>query len=143
MSLRDEWPALSPRERDARVAEALGLHLWEWCSDPCRPGPRSLSIHDLPVPPSASFRVVPWATFRAEEVNRTLYAYTTSWSLAGPLLDKLREEGWRATLWMNRDGAGVALSRTGAAEAIDTDAQVSGPSAIALAFCLSREAAGA
>jgi len=149
VSIREEWPNLSPRERDARAAKDLGFDLVERVYGQL--GTRDETrIHmilevDSRHPRKDSERCfrVPWDDLgRLSLDTTTLPGYSTEWTHAGSLLDKLREEGWRATLWVNADGAGVTLSRTGTAAAIDTGSQPSAPGAIALAFCLLKELEG-
>lgn len=153
MSLREEWPSLSPRERDARVAVALGG-----------------AVAWLGLTPENQQPYVVWP----DGQSRPVQEYTSSWEHAGPLLDKLREEGWTGVLtahlgyWLlrlsldctKRLEGGPCRWTPGApgdpdwcyyCERLKTsfvaakeEVQVSGedgPSAIALAFCLSREAA--
>jgi hypothetical protein len=72
-----------------------------------------------------------------------ILAYTTSWQDAGPLLDKLREEGWELVLefrlgaWVVR---GWNTNLEAAVHEFVSGRHETGPAAIALAFCLSREA---
>lgn len=126
--LRAVWPTLSPRERDARVAQVLGHVL----SDPglfggaqfIRQEPDTEHETCLPIPP-----------------------YSESWEHSGFLLERLREEGWAqidvrfsvdAGVWRCHIYSGAALGYH--------EFHVQGetaPSAIALAFCLSREIADA
>jgi hypothetical protein len=125
--LRELWPTLSPRERDARVAEALGLKVVQFGLSPEHRVP-AIVIDDarsLPVP-----------------------RYSTSWEHAGPLLDRLAADGWfpRLSPYHSQSLRGLAWIVSG--EGIfdgrvrELDSEIpcsSAPEAIALAFCLSRE----
>lgn len=88
--LRRAWPTLSPRERDAKVAEALG---WEWLTD----------NRDLPIlaPPGSRAEFgerVPWYE------SARLHAHPPiGWVLAGQLLEQLSEGWWMVTLKAYRD----------------------------------------
>jgi hypothetical protein len=146
MSLREEWPTLSSRERDARVAKALGIRpdiTWEIVTSG---GGATAFSRDSETAARAwlaekhangmllTHRVEAW----------THHPNSSTWAVAGPLLDKLREEGWAqidvrfrvdADIWRCHIYSGADLSYE------EFHAQGVGPSAIALAFCLSREVA--
>lgn len=122
-SLREQWPSLSPRERDARVAESLGREV-VWME------------------PFGAFLV-------PEDVGGYHWAvptYSTSWEHAGPLLYQLRSERWSVTLQVNDDpkyGCRISLLLWGEDDQlrqVSTGwAKREPPEAIALAFCLAKE----
>jgi hypothetical protein len=111
MSLRDSWPVLSPRERDAKVAEALGLTV-RWLGSG------------------------PWVN---DNASHAVPPYSTSWEHAGGLLDRLREEASCAFGIRMLVGLPWYLIVV-KGESVKADVTcTTGPEAIALAFCLSRE----
>lgn len=147
--LRTLWPTLSAREKDARVAEALGLVLWKRTYHtstgpyvqqevyPVEHHPlRVLHLVDDPL----RAEVIPWTDFASDQVaGRSLADYST-WEHAGLLLDRLREEGWTPIEILLKEGEWrvhlYAMKPYREAHAWST----SGPDAIALGFVLSRRA---
>lgn len=132
MSLREEWPKLSPRERDARVAEALGREVVKiWSAE--------AHAERFYVKPDPDATFIPEWGIRHDP----LPFYSTSWEHAGPLLDKLREEGWCVELRHYPacavDSEAVAIIYTVKSDPYLVARGETLPSAIALAFSLSRE----
>ena len=140
--LRDWWINASPRERDAKVAEALGWRLYGrprgW-----NPG---LSI----VPPEGAASVAldpfPWDRFDDAILLRdspALAAYSTSWEHAGGLVDLLQREGWTVRSSVrpaNKEGpAHAVVSCQLGARVESSERRPSASEATALAFVLSRE----
>lgn len=117
--LREQWPSLSPRERDAKVAEALGYKVLWFGLTP---------EHRVPAVVEAS---AAWPV--------PLYC---TWEHAGPLLDRLREEGWDYKLICAPQGLALTATRVTEEDLrrVDSGWHTIAPEAIALAFCLSREA---
>ncbi len=154
MSLCEEWPTLSPRERDARVAQALGGILVErmygalGTKDEIRvqmvllPDPRRGRHKD----DERCFRLG-WTEFLSRKLDSTtLRDYSTSWEHAGPLLDRLREEGWRIVL--RADARGWDVMEAHAPEGTEALSRPwdfecraeTGPSLVSLLFCLAMDA---
>lgn len=131
MSLREEWPSLSPRERDARVGEALGLSLWSSMIQ----GTRFYLV--LPRAPGPGWLLEDWSCERGRDVAG-LRRYSATWEHAGPLLDKLREDEW--TIDIQSDRAWRVHLYHPQKDEIHTQSEGTACGAIALAFCLSREA---
>ena len=132
-SLRDLWPSLSPRERDAKVAEALGWKLVQSGNSELR----------YPIGPAntvpAGDREIPWAgvdlsTFFAPFIS----PYSTSWEHAGPLLDQLAADGWTIVLRSSPTHGYDVMEATLEGRRFGCRSE-GGPSTIALAFCLARE----
>lgn len=154
--LRSTWSSLSPREKDARVAEALGHTLWRvlnpvtldaW-QEERSPEWRRVFPTDWPT------KQLPWSEFDPRMLSEAddLMPYSTSWEHAGPLLDRLAADGFFPELYAyQRDSQAefrvaycvrwVQHSRRLARGVThDTEApQPSAPEAISLAFVLSRE----
>lgn len=144
--LRSWWATATPRQRDAKVAESLGLLLYEWVGR-LVPHGRSQSVHEKPLSDRVALKPIPWSSFDARWINSSLYTYSTSWEHAGPLLDRLRTEGWRIKIEEYPPGCSVTIYRPmdrddlGPAFFFGEVNRVVGatyPEAIALAFCIAR-----
>jgi hypothetical protein len=125
--IRERWPALSARERDALVAEALGWHHFEWRGE--------LAPFAMPEPENELFRRLIGIT-KLEPVP--VPHYSTSWADAGLLLEELART--EVVLLGSRPNAsGWGLSVTLGPESRNCS---SGPEAVALAFVLAKATEG-
>ena len=96
MGIREDWPQLSARERDAKVAEALGWTVVDLSSG----AHRQIDCTDPLGRPSTSLHFVDGDLhYEATTVHADgLPYYSTSWEHAGQLLDRLADEGWFPSL---------------------------------------------
>ena len=119
--LVETWPTLTPRQRDARVAEALG---WKH-----RPGSEC--------PENA---LGGWYWPSGEYFGPSRPQFSGTWMWAGPLLDRLGELGWQTDLHRRPDGWRLHAFRPAeeGEDYFNCMAQV-GPSVIALALCFARQ----
>jgi hypothetical protein len=142
--LRTWWSTASPRERDGRVAETLGLDVIRKCYR-CGHGEdshRSGGLCEICIPPSDTTGS---DSACQSFVRFSPHPYSTSWVHAGPLLSQLAEEGWFPELHVRTDDCGIALLWvvTGCdsrGSDLYSGLAASPTSAIALAFCLAKEA---
>jgi len=134
-TLRQQWPTISPRERDARVAEALGFKLWQSGKGSLGSPQRQTIATDSP---GSGWRHLPFSR-RWEEDDPRIPPYSTSWEHAGPLLDRLRSDGWCVRLEAAPLSVLLELSRPpGFVIGLESE---TGPDAIALAFVLAHPGA--
>jgi hypothetical protein len=146
--LRSLWSSLTPRERDAEVAKALGYRLYS-ISYPN--GAKFQHIYEHPLPDCArgkDLTLLPWTAFDAEEWTHDgnedeyetsmLLPYSTAWSRVGALLHQLAKEGWVGFLESGFAPGTVLMAHEDRGLEFQCSAE-NLPSAVALAFCLSRE----
>jgi hypothetical protein len=125
MSIRDEWTSLSPRERDAKVAEAMGWKHVPGSSSPDSP-------------------LGGWYNRAGRFMGERRPAFSTSLEHGGGMLERLRDDGWdtRIDIFSGRgDDASAPVDialrhREHSAVAVRA---MTLPEAIALAFCLAKE----
>jgi hypothetical protein len=127
--LRTWWSSASPRERDAKVAEALGWFMV---------GPRE-ELNGAVWGKEPAQDSKKWAVWKEVE------HYTTSWEHAGPLLSRLTVDGWEyVALGIFDDGSGrIELRQQADSKNPDIHVELERrelPEVVALAFCLAKEA---